>query len=106
VVRTALNTHVTWWRRCRREVGLGDHDVAVPATADLTISSDLLTELRRLPLRQRQVVTLRLLLDLDTDSTAQILGIAPGTVFAHLHRAVAALRSAISEHDDQKVFRQ
>lgn len=31
VVRTALNKHVSWWRRHRREVVLGDHDIAVPA---------------------------------------------------------------------------
>ena len=48
--------------------------------------------LLRLPARQRQVVALRLFLDLDTAGTAQVLGIAPGTVQAHLDRAMAALR--------------
>jgi RNA polymerase sigma-70 factor (ECF subfamily) len=48
--------------------------------------------LLRLPVRQRQVVALRLFLDLDTAGTAQVLGIAPGTVQAHLGRAMAALR--------------
>jgi DNA-directed RNA polymerase specialized sigma24 family protein len=38
------------------------------------------------------VVALRLVLDLDTGRTAQVLGIAPGTVQAHLGRAMAALR--------------
>ena len=46
----------------------------------------------RLPARQRQVVALRLFLDLDTGQTAGALGIAPGTVQAHLARAVATLR--------------
>jgi DNA-directed RNA polymerase specialized sigma24 family protein len=46
----------------------------------------------RLPARQRQVVALRLFLDLDTGRTAEVLGIAPGTVTAHLARAIAALR--------------
>jgi DNA-directed RNA polymerase specialized sigma24 family protein len=45
-----------------------------------------------LPARQRQVVALRVLLDLDTERTARVLGIAPGTVQAHLGRAMAALR--------------
>lgn len=49
--------------------------------------------LLRLPARQRQVVALRLLLDLDTAGTGQVLGIAPGTVQAHLGRAMAALRA-------------
>jgi DNA-directed RNA polymerase specialized sigma24 family protein len=55
-----------------------------------------------LPRRQREVVTLRLLLDLDTYATAQILGIAEGTVGAHLHRAVTALRAAIASNDHQE----
>lgn len=46
----------------------------------------------RLPVRQRQVVALRLFLDLDTRRTAQVLGIAPGTVKEHLGRALASLR--------------
>ena len=45
----------------------------------------------RLPARQRQVVALRLFLDLDTARTAQVLGIAPSTVKAHLARATAAV---------------
>ena len=48
--------------------------------------------LRRLPARQREVLALRIFLDLDTETTAKVLGIAPGTVMAHLSRAVAALR--------------
>ena len=51
--------------------------------------------LLRLPERQRQVVTLRLFLDLDTARTAAALGIAPGTVQAHLGRAIAALRTEL-----------
>ena len=34
----------------------------------------------RLPVRQRQVVALRLFLDLDTARTAEVLSIAPSTV--------------------------
>jgi predicted RNA polymerase sigma factor len=40
----------------------------------------------------RQVVALRLFLDLDVARTAETLGIAPGTVTAHLSRAIATLR--------------
>ena len=46
----------------------------------------------RLPVRQRQVVALRLFLDLDTAWAADVLGIAPGTVKTHLARAIATLR--------------
>jgi RNA polymerase sigma factor (sigma-70 family) len=103
VVRTALNAHVSWWRRHRREVALGSHDIAVPADHDGAVASELLTALRQLPLRQREVVTLRLLLDLDTETTAKVLAIAPGTVGSHLHRAVASLRTAIPHHDGKEI---
>ena len=103
VVRTALNANVSRWRRHRREVALDSHDIAMPADQGAAISGELLAALRRLPLRQREVVTLRLLLDLDTETTARVLGIAPGTVGAHLHRAAETLRSAIARHDDQEI---
>jgi len=103
VVRTALNVNVSRWRRHRREVALGGHDSSVPANQDAVMSDELVTALRRLPLRQREVITLRLLLDLDTETTARLLGIAAGTVSAHLHKAVATLRSAIQRLDDQEV---
>jgi DNA-directed RNA polymerase specialized sigma24 family protein len=48
--------------------------------------------LMRLPARQRQVVALRLVLDLDTAQTAAVLGISPNTVMAHMARALTALR--------------
>jgi RNA polymerase sigma factor (sigma-70 family) len=103
VVRVALNVNVSRWRRHRREVALGSHDCPVPAGQGEALSGEVTAALGRLPLRQREVVTLRLLLDLDTETTARLLGIAPGTVSAHLHKAVAALRSAVPRLDDQEV---
>ena len=41
VVRIALNTHVSWWRRRRREVALGDHDTAMPAEQVTVVSGGL-----------------------------------------------------------------
>jgi RNA polymerase sigma-70 factor (sigma-E family) len=92
VVRTALNLGVSWWRRRRREVPLADHDAAVPGGAGDRVDPALIAALRRLPARQREVLALRIFLDLDTEATAKVMGIAPGTVMAHLSRAVAALR--------------
>ncbi len=106
VVRTALNTRISWWRRRRREVGLDgqDHDHASPASQDgisgSGLDTDLVAALRRLPARQREVVALRLLLDLDTASTAEALGLADGTVASHLHRALTALRRDLRPHPD------
>lgn len=69
VVRTALNIRVSWWRLRRYEVPLGDHDTATGAGQDRVMDSATLAALRRLPQRQREVVTLRIFLDLDTDTT-------------------------------------
>jgi RNA polymerase sigma factor (sigma-70 family) len=96
VVRTALNANISRWRRRRREVSVPDPGTVVdlPAVdqADSSVDPRITAALLRLPVRQRQVVALRLFLDLDTDRSAAVLGIAPGTVQAHLGRAIAALR--------------
>ena len=92
VVRTALNTGVSWWHRRGRELPLGDHDVVVSGDLGADDSSAVLTALRRLPTRQREVIALRVILDLDVETIARQLGIAPATVRVHLARAVAALR--------------
>ncbi|WRZ93276.1 SigE family RNA polymerase sigma factor [Streptomyces sp. NBC_01007] len=95
IVRTALNTRISWWRRRRHEVALGDHDGRDSAAAEsggAGLDPALLAVLRELPRRQREVVALRVFLDLDTATTAKTLGIAPGTVTAHLARAVGTLR--------------
>jgi len=76
----------------RREIPLAGQDAAAPADLNDGVDAALIGALRRLPARQREVITLRVLLDLDTDTTATVLRIAPGTVTAHLSRAVAALR--------------
>ena len=96
VMRTALNLGVSWWRRRRREVPLADHDAAAPAGQGDGVDPALISALRRLPARQCEVLALRIFLDLDTETTAKVIGIAPGTVMAHLSRAVAALRRDLS----------
>ncbi len=96
VVRTALNAGASWWRRLGRELPLADHDVAAPGTPGAGLDTILLTALRRLPDRQREVIVLRVFLDLDIETTARQLGIAPGTVRAHLSRAVTTLRNDLA----------
>lgn len=97
VVRTALNVGASFWRRHARELPLADHDRAVPGDHGSGLDAAVLTALRRLPARQREVIVLRVLLDLDIATTARELAIAPGTVRAHLARAVAALRTELAE---------
>jgi RNA polymerase sigma factor (sigma-70 family) len=95
VVRTALNAGASWWHRRNRETALTSQDVAAASSGGTGPDAVVLTVLRRLPARQREVIALRVFLDLDIDTTARQLGIAPGTVRAHLSRAMAALRSEL-----------
>jgi RNA polymerase sigma-70 factor (sigma-E family) len=97
VVRTALNAGASWWRRRARELPLAGHDVAAPGSPGAGLDTVVLTALRRLPARQREVIVLRVFLDLDIETTARQLGIAPGTVRAHLSRAVTALRNELAQ---------
>jgi RNA polymerase sigma-70 factor (sigma-E family) len=101
VVRTALNLSVSSWRRRRRELPLTGQDAPADGLASSLVDAELAAVLERLPARQRQVVALRIFLDLDTAQTAEVLGIAPGTVTAHLARALAALRTEIAAYARQ-----
>ena len=107
VIRTALNVNISRWRRRRREVAVPDlGTVADLSTAheatDGPVDPRIMAALLRLPARQRQVVALRLFLDLDTGRTAEVLGVAPSTVKAHLARALAALRDDLAPIRDQE----
>jgi RNA polymerase sigma-70 factor (ECF subfamily) len=96
VVRTALNTGASWWRRRRRELPLADHDLTAPGALGGGLNATLLTAIWRLPPRQREVIALRIFLDLDTDIIARQLGIEAGTVRMHLSRGVTALRHELT----------
>ncbi len=97
VLRTALNFQRSWWRRTRREV-LGD----IPDRPITTESPNgqLRQLVANLPRRPREVVALRLLAVLSAVETADFLGIAVGSVPAHLHRAVAALRTSVTGREE------
>ncbi len=107
VVRTALNTNISRWRRRRREISVPDPGVVadLPAgsgAADGPVDPKIMAALMQLPARQRQVVALRLFLDLDTSRTAEVLSIAPGTVKEHLARAIASLRDDLTHIRQQE----
>jgi RNA polymerase sigma factor (sigma-70 family) len=99
IVRTALNLNKSAWRRRRLETRhhrrAADEATAEQPLSD-AISQELLVVLRELPARQREVVALRIFLDLDTAQTAALLDIAPGTASAHLARAMKHLRRRLS----------
>jgi RNA polymerase sigma factor (sigma-70 family) len=101
VVRSALNAGASWWHRRSKETSLTSDDIAAgdgqgTGLDDTGLDTAVLTALRRLPTRQREVIVLRVFLDLDIDTTARQLSLAPGTVRAHLSRAMAALRNELA----------
>lgn len=78
---------------------------AVPSAEDAALAGlatgPLLTVLRTLSRREREVVLLRYYLDLSEAETAGILGLSRGSVKAYGSRGLAALRStlaALSRH--------
>jgi len=93
VTRVALNVSTSWWRRLRRE--RADPPDRPGAPDERPMDRELIRLVWELPLRQRQVVALRILADLSTADTAQALGIAEGTVKAMLHRALRRLRATL-----------
>jgi len=96
VVRTALNAGATWWRRRGRELPLASHDAPAPEDLEAGFDATLLTAIWRLPTRQREVIALRVVLDLDTPTIAKELGIEAGTVRMHLSRGVSTLRHELT----------
>jgi RNA polymerase sigma factor (sigma-70 family) len=69
-------------------------DRAAPVPDGLT--AEVLAALAALPRRQRAVVVLRYVEDLDVESTAQVLGINPGTVKSQAAKGLATLRATLS----------
>lgn len=96
VVRTALNTGASWWRRRHRELPLADHHLTAASDPDDGLDAVLLRAIWSLPRRQREVIALRIFLDVDTATIAMQLGIEAGTVRMHLSRGVTALRHELT----------
>lgn len=59
----------------------------------------LLAVIKTLPGRQRDCVVLRYFADLNDAEIAEVLGINPGTVKSHLHRARAALAAVLPDEE-------
>jgi RNA polymerase sigma-70 factor (ECF subfamily) len=68
--------------------------------AELTLSADLGRALHQLPSEQREVVVLRVYLDLSVEETARTLRVAEGTVKSRLSRALEALRRSWTPTSD------
>ena len=74
--------------------------LAESAEASVLLSEEqraVAAALRKLPQRQREAVVLRYYLDLSEEETAQVMGVARGTVKSATHRALAAVGRILRE---------
>ena len=101
----------TWSRRrCSTPTGAGTVWAGATSAAATSIDPSLLVHLRALPPQQRAAVALHYLEDMSIKDIAALLGLAEGTVKAHLFKARASLSAAIGgdrpdpgqtdDHDD------
>jgi RNA polymerase sigma-70 factor (ECF subfamily) len=100
VLRVVTNLAIDALARRRAPIPVleatGPEDTAV---LRMTLAEALLA----LPRRQRDAVVLRYLADMTESDVAAALGVAPGTVKSHLHRAVASLRTALGPTFDARL---
>jgi RNA polymerase sigma-70 factor (sigma-E family) len=92
--KVMVNDHISGWRKHRGRELLTD---APPesATTDPRPDSGLLGALRALPPRQRAVIVLRYYEDLSERETADVLGVAVGTVKSQHAEAIRRLRDLV-----------
>jgi RNA polymerase sigma-70 factor, ECF subfamily len=95
---TALDHFRAERRRRRREEA---YSVAEPERDEgfgEGLSPALEAALAALSAAEREVIALRVLLDLDGEATARLLGISPTACSTRLHRALRKLEEKVSEH--------
>jgi RNA polymerase sigma-70 factor (ECF subfamily) len=100
----ARSTALDWFRadrrRRRREerVGAEEPRTAVHAAYE-GFSPALEASLAELTAGEREVIALRVVLDLDGEEAARLLDISPTAVSTRLHRALAKLEERMKTHD-------
>jgi RNA polymerase sigma-70 factor (sigma-E family) len=100
VRRIIYNDQMSVWRHGNRHRELPTEQVPEQATPDrhehdTTLRMVLRDALLALPPRQRAVLVLRYLEDLDVQQTAKMLGCRPGTVASQTSRALEKLRESM-----------
>jgi RNA polymerase sigma-70 factor (sigma-E family) len=99
--KVLVNLRIDRWRGARREVLTSPEALpqrTTPGHADAVDGrNDVVRALAGLPLAQRRVVVLRHLLDLTESETARELDVSIGTVKSHNARAMARLRTLLTE---------
>jgi len=95
VARVAFNEALDVARRERRHASDRAHASVFESADEVATRLTLDDAIARLPRRQRQVVALRYLADLDVADTAHALGITAGAVKQHAHRALETMRRSL-----------
>ena len=90
--RVVYRDHVSWWRRHRREIRVGEVPERLVAGPDEAVVM-LRDALALLTTRQRAVVLLRYVEDLTAVEAAEVLGVTVGTVKKTGSVALARLRA-------------
>jgi RNA polymerase sigma-70 factor (sigma-E family) len=96
--KAMANTHISRWRRTRRESLIADLP-DVP-DADPFDNEPLWEALRGLPPRQRAVMVMRYYEDLSEAEIATVLGVSRGTVKSQASKAMASLRNRLGSVDE------
>lgn len=80
---------------------LPHHERPADALATVDLRETLHAAIRKLPRRQRDVISLRGLEDFSESDTARILDVSVGTVKTHLHHARKRLRGLLGDSSSQ-----
>lgn len=97
--KAIVNAHTDRWRRRTPEVlspTAPDGRMETAGVEAIHSREVLLTALRKLPNREREVVVLRYYVDLSEREVAEMLGISVGSVKSSASRGLATLRAGIS----------
>jgi len=93
-----VRDNISWWRKHRAEVVTDPGDQPVATSEGLSDRQMMLAgALAALTPRQRAVVVLRFYDDLTERQTAELMGVAVGTVKSQTHLALRRLREAAPE---------
>jgi RNA polymerase sigma factor (sigma-70 family) len=99
----ARSTALDWFRadarRRKREERAGAAERHENAPFGESLSPELAESLQRLSAGEREVVVLRIVLDLEGEEVARLLGITPTAVSTRLSRALTKLEERMRAHD-------
>ena len=93
------------WRRSAIERRLATSP-APAASAQASPVPELWQAVRSLPMRQRQAIALRYVLDLTQEQVASAMGVAPGTAAATLTSARRQLRALLGNESEPEEAKQ